>query len=86
MWILELDEEDRLRQMVDVGLAPTLPTELFEVTKILGTKTFMAIGALLGEHYIPMHDLESFFWVIIWICFHWNRRGQERRKVKEFED
>lgn len=51
-----------------------------------GTKVFMAIGALLGEHHSPMHDLESFFWVKLWICFHWNGPGQERRKVKEFED
>lgn len=51
-----------------------------------GTKVFMAIGALQGEHYNAMHDLESFFWVLFWICFHWNRPGQERRKVKEFEE
>lgn len=51
-----------------------------------GTKVFMAIGALLGEHHSPMHDLESFFWVILWICFHWNGSGKKRRSVKEFED
>ncbi|KAK3175351.1 hypothetical protein OEA41_002598 [Lepraria neglecta] len=51
-----------------------------------GTKVFMAIGALLGEHHSPMHDLESFFWVLFWICIHWNRPGQERRKVNEFEE
>jgi hypothetical protein len=46
----------------------------------------MAIGALLGEQHSPMHDPESFFWVRIWICFHWNGPGQERWKVEEFED
>ncbi|KAL2056599.1 hypothetical protein ABVK25_002993 [Lepraria finkii] len=46
----------------------------------------MAIGALLGEHHSPMHDLESFFWVLFWICIHWNKPGQERRKVNEFEE
>lgn len=30
----------------------------------------MAIGALLGEQHSFMHDLESFFWVMFWICIH----------------
>lgn len=30
----------------------------------IGTKAFMAIGALLGEPHSFMHDLESFFWVL----------------------
>lgn len=51
-----------------------------------GTKIFMAIGALKGEHHNTMHDLESFFWVLFWICIHWNGPSQEGRKVKEFED
>lgn len=51
-----------------------------------GTKVFMAIGALKGEPHSFMHDLESFFWVLFWICIHWNGPSQERRKVKEFED
>ncbi len=53
-----------------------------------GTNVFIAIGALKGEHHNTMHDLESFFWVLFWICIviHWNGPSQERRKVKEFED
>jgi len=37
-----------------------------------GTRAFMAIGALLGEQHSFMHDLESFFWVILWICIHYD--------------
>ncbi|KAF6825529.1 serine threonine-protein kinase sgk2 [Colletotrichum plurivorum] len=37
-----------------------------------GTMAFMAFGALLGEQYSFMHDLESFFWVLFWICIHYN--------------
>ncbi|RYO87915.1 hypothetical protein DL764_008794 [Monosporascus ibericus] len=37
-----------------------------------GTRAFMAIGALLGEQHSFMHDLESFFWVLFWICVHCN--------------
>lgn len=35
-----------------------------------GTRAFMSIGALLGEQHSFMHDLESFFWVLFWICIH----------------
>ncbi|KAH7016362.1 uncharacterized protein B0I36DRAFT_396657 [Microdochium trichocladiopsis] len=37
-----------------------------------GTRAFMAIGTLLGEQHSFMHDLESFFWVLFWICIHYN--------------
>ena len=49
--------------MVDLGLAPTLPKGLLEAKKILGTKIFMAISALRGERYSPIHDLESHVWL-----------------------
>lgn len=38
----------------------------------------MAIGALLGEQHSYMHDLESFFWVLFWICVHYEGPGQGR--------
>ncbi|KAI1086236.1 hypothetical protein F5B19DRAFT_175473 [Rostrohypoxylon terebratum] len=41
-----------------------------------GTRAFMAIGALLGEQHSFMHDLESFFWVLFWICIHYNGPGK----------
>ncbi|KAK3362400.1 hypothetical protein B0T25DRAFT_594907 [Lasiosphaeria hispida] len=37
----------------------------------------MAIGALLGEQHSFMHDLESFFWVLFWICIHYNEPGKD---------
>ncbi|KAK7972412.1 hypothetical protein PG988_006546 [Apiospora saccharicola] len=40
-----------------------------------GTRAFMAIGALLGEQHSFMHDLESFFWVLFWICIHYSGPG-----------
>ncbi|KAI1461839.1 hypothetical protein F4805DRAFT_475192 [Annulohypoxylon moriforme] len=42
-----------------------------------GTRAFMAIGALLGEHSF-VHDLESFFWVLFWICIHYNGPGKNK--------
>ncbi|KAI1908584.1 hypothetical protein LOZ66_005657 [Ophidiomyces ophidiicola] len=50
-----------------------------------GTLAFMAIGVLYGEKHSYMHDLESFFWVLFWICIHYN--GPENKsKVTDFED
>ena len=55
-----------------------------------GTKVFMAIGAVLGEPHSFMHDLESFFWLLFWICIHYedrNTKGEaQRRIVPEYED
>ncbi|KAM0271650.1 hypothetical protein ACHAQH_009005 [Verticillium albo-atrum] len=42
-----------------------------------GTRAFMAIGALLGEQHSFMHDLESFFWVLFWICIHYDANGKD---------
>ncbi|KAF3481541.1 uncharacterized protein GIQ15_04300 [Arthroderma uncinatum] len=50
-----------------------------------GTRAFMAIGVLLNEQHSFMHDLESFFWVLFWICIHYE--GPDKGKVVEgFED
>lgn len=45
----------------------------------IGTRAFMAIGALMGEQHSFGHDLESFFWVLFWICIHCD--GANRRRV-----
>jgi protein kinase-like protein len=49
-----------------------------------GTRAFMAIGVLLGEKHSFMHDLESFFWVLFWICIHYNGPDQGKA-VPRFE-
>jgi len=49
-----------------------------------GTKIFMAIGALLGDPHTFMHDLESFFWVLFWICMHYDgldEKGKVKRRI-----
>lgn len=51
-----------------------------------GTKVFMAIGALRCDSYTFMHDLESFFWVIFWICVHYTGAGEETQDVGKFEN
>ncbi|KAI1908111.1 hypothetical protein LOZ65_006692, partial [Ophidiomyces ophidiicola] len=49
-----------------------------------GTRAFMAIGVLLDEQHSFMHDLESFFWVLFWICIHYEGPGKGR-VVKRFD-
>ncbi|KAK0760926.1 hypothetical protein N5P37_005867 [Trichoderma harzianum] len=52
--------------------------------KKTGTRAFMAIGALRGVQHSFMHDLESFFWVLYWICIHYDGPGQSIGPI-EFE-
>uniref|UniRef100_A0A0B7KTE2 Fungal-type protein kinase domain-containing protein n=1 Tax=Bionectria ochroleuca TaxID=29856 RepID=A0A0B7KTE2_BIOOC len=49
-----------------------------------GTRAFMAIGALLDDEHSFMHDLESFFWVLFWICIHYNG-PDDGKPVPRFE-
>ncbi|KAK6859033.1 hypothetical protein PG995_004886 [Apiospora arundinis] len=49
-----------------------------------GTRAFMAIGALWGEKHSFMHDLESFFWVLFWLCIHYDGPGKSTAPT-EFE-
>ncbi|ODH39909.1 hypothetical protein ACO22_01738 [Paracoccidioides brasiliensis] len=44
----------------------------------------MTIGVLYGEKHCSLHDLESFFWVLFWICIHYDGRGKGS-SVEEFE-
>ncbi|KAF1841393.1 uncharacterized protein K460DRAFT_318276 [Cucurbitaria berberidis CBS 394.84] len=49
-----------------------------------GTRAFMAVGVLHDdEPHSFMHDLESFFWVLFWICIHYS--GSQGRVVPQFD-
>ncbi|KEF50882.1 uncharacterized protein A1O9_13063 [Exophiala aquamarina CBS 119918] len=50
---------------------------------ITGTRAFMAVGALRSEKHSAMHDYESFFWLLFWICVH-NQGPDEGGLVTEF--
>lgn len=50
-----------------------------------GTKPFKAIGVLRGEENSFMHDLESFFWVLFWICIYREGTSIQNRIVLPFE-
>ncbi|KDR76379.1 hypothetical protein GALMADRAFT_140084 [Galerina marginata CBS 339.88] len=49
-----------------------------------GTLPFMAIDMLLGgKKHEPRHDLESFFYVLLWIC--WNYAGPKNTGRRNFD-
>ncbi|GKU22662.1 unnamed protein product, partial [Fusarium langsethiae] len=71
--------------LIDLDLAIKESREVASGAKgKTGTRAFMAIGALLGEQHSFMHDLESFFWVLFWICIHYDGQGKDTRPT-EFE-
>ncbi|VTT78606.1 unnamed protein product [Fusarium fujikuroi] len=67
--------------LIDLDLAIKESREVASGAQgIIGTRAFMAIGALLGEQHSFMHDLESFFWVLFWIYpLQRGRRNQSQR-------
>ncbi|KAM5342897.1 hypothetical protein ACJ41O_013863 [Fusarium nematophilum] len=75
------DDENPSRRafLIDLDLAIKAQREGASGAKgKTGTRAFMAIGALLGEQHSFMHDLESFFWVLFWICIHYDGASQGR--------
>lgn len=69
--------------LIDLDLAVKIDREKASgAPSKTGTKVFMAIGALYGEDHNFMHDLESFFWLLFWLCAHWNGPGQKRSKTE----
>jgi len=64
-------KERQLSLLAELDLQSILPKELFEAPKIAGTEQFMAMGVISGKKPSYMHDLESFFWVLFWVCMRW---------------
>jgi serine/threonine protein kinase len=46
-----------------------------------GTRPFLAIGILLGESHTYRHDLESFFYVFLWVCIVYKEPNKECEKM-----
>ena len=83
--MLEEDESDGF--LIDLDLAVEVNRQkLSGAPEKTGTKVFMAIGVLGGDPHSFMHDLESFFWVLFWICIHYTNSGEERHNVQDIDD
>ena len=80
--MLEMAEDDGF--LIDLDLAIRLDRQKASgAPSKTGTKVFMAIGILYGrDDHSFMHDLESFFWVLFWICVHWNGPGLQNSKTE----
>ncbi|KAH8727358.1 hypothetical protein GQ44DRAFT_738332 [Phaeosphaeriaceae sp. PMI808] len=79
--MLNMVEDDGF--LIDLDLANKIErANASEAPSKTGTKVFMAIGALYGEDHNFMHDLESFFWVLFWVCVHWNGPGRSKSRTK----
>lgn len=81
--MLTEDEDDGF--LIDLDLAIKMSDDHASgAPSKTGTKVFIAIGALLGEPHSSMHDLESFFWLLFWICIHhcgFDEKGKVKRRI-----
>jgi hypothetical protein len=83
----EEDAPSRRAFLIDLDLAiQEARTSASGAEKKTGTRAFMAIGVLLGDQHSFMHDLESFFWVIYWICVHYTGPGSSLGATRYYEE
>ncbi|KAK2767533.1 hypothetical protein FQN54_003690 [Arachnomyces sp. PD_36] len=68
--------------LVDLDHATKLKPDGSSGVKGRGTRPFEAIGVLLGEENSVMNDLESFFWVLFWICICYDGPSEERTVLR----
>ncbi|KAF2647234.1 hypothetical protein K491DRAFT_614914 [Lophiostoma macrostomum CBS 122681] len=81
--VLNMAEDDGF--LIDLDLAIKIDRDTVSgAPSQIGTKAYMAVGALNGEQHSFMHDLEYFFWVLFWICMHCTG-PQSYRTVEEWE-
>ncbi|KDR76375.1 hypothetical protein GALMADRAFT_268015 [Galerina marginata CBS 339.88] len=59
--------------IIDLDYATLMIDETREVATghRTGTMPFISVGVLMGNKHEPRHDLESFFYVLLWICWHY---------------
>ncbi|KAA1076763.1 hypothetical protein PGT21_018243 [Puccinia graminis f. sp. tritici] len=96
----ETDDPDRKSFLIDLDVAIPYPMDPnVQATQArIGTQLFMSINLLAQEHeHTFVDDLESFFWVLTWICIHfpahqrkksditgWNRMTPKELKRQKF--
>ena len=72
--ITDSEKTGRVGMLIDLDLAKKVGTQRSGARCRTGTMEFMAIDVLLNIDHTYRHDLESFFYVLIWQCA---RRGWE---------
>ena len=71
--------------LIDLDLAKELNSRLSGARHRTGTMEFMAIQVLEGHTHPYRHDLDSFFYVFLWIIIQHNPEGGEKQLPKESE-
>jgi hypothetical protein len=67
--ITELSAEDTPKgRLIDLDLAKELDSMPSGARHRIGTMQFIAIKVLKGKGYTYRHNLESFFYVFVWMC------------------
>ncbi|OAA35271.1 serine/threonine-protein kinase Sgk2 [Metarhizium rileyi] len=68
--------------LIDLDLAKEQDSSPGGTRHRTGTIQFMAVEVLRGEHHTYRHDLESFFYVLLWMCARcaWHRVKRFRRE------
>jgi hypothetical protein len=68
--------------LIDLDLAEERDSGPSDARHQIGTKPFMAIEVLDGEEHTYRHDLESFFYVLVWMCAResWTKEKLSRRR------
>jgi hypothetical protein len=74
------EEEPKGGVLIDLDLAKELDSVPSGVSHRTGTMQFMAIEVLQGKGHTYRHDLESLFYVFIWMCI---RYGHENVDMEE---
>ncbi|XMA19891.1 hypothetical protein WAI453_012682 [Rhynchosporium graminicola] len=70
-------------RLIDLDLAKELDSMPSGARHRTGTMQFMAIEVLEGKGHTYRHDLESFFYVFIWMCIRNGFEGTGRQKVNK---
>ncbi|KAM3066403.1 hypothetical protein ACMFMG_012093 [Clarireedia jacksonii] len=82
--ITELPAEgDPKGRLIDLDLAKELDSMPSGARHRTGTMQFMAIEVLEGNGHTYRHDLESFFYVFLWICVRYGYEGTGRPKLNK---
>jgi hypothetical protein len=82
--MLEQDESDGFLIDLDLAIYVLRPAPSGAPART-GTPVFMASRVLAGQgEHSFVHDLESFFWVLFWICIHYNGPGKADKEKTAF--
>jgi len=82
----QTDDPDRKSFLIDLDVAVSYPVANDKDGHTrTGTKVFMSSGLLLnGGPHSFVDDLESFFWVFIWICIYYPENRAKQTPVSDW--